>query len=426
MKTAGESITKIVEKWYILEPLFFSAWSLHSVIPSAHAKTIRSGAGKIEYNPDFLSALTPEQLYEVLCFEAMRIILKHPYTRKKEIDSLSYRASNITVQEYLHTSLDFEYARDAFSTDDYDRKHFEFYYDKLLEQIQNPGDATPDNSKKTGKTINQPDNTTEQPDNTAEQPADDRQTPGPPGAPSQTSRDVTLEDYIDSASGVENCENWEKNDYYENLVNEKITEAASSNNWGSLRGNIKEKILATLKPKVDYRSILKSFRASVLSVSRRLSRMKPSRRYDFQYMGSKRDFTTKLLFAVDVSGSISNKDLVKGFSIVNLFFKYGIEQLDVISFDTEIKGEKLSLKKAKKEIKVLGRGGTNFQPLMDYIDRYREYDGLIIFTDGYAPKPGIPKNRKTRIVWLFNNESNYEYMKNRLVKLGKMAFVKEK
>ncbi|MCU0287225.1 MAG: VWA-like domain-containing protein [Acidobacteria bacterium] len=418
MKPVRERITKTVEKWYILEPLFFSAWSLHTVIPSAHVKTIRSGAGKVEYNPDFLSSLTDSQLYEILCFEAMRIVLKHPYTRKKEIDSLSYRASNITVQEYLKTSLGFEYARDVFGTDAFDRKHFEFYYDKLIEQIQNSGSSTTGEEQKNGGT---PTGGDQEADNT--QKADNA---GSDGSDGNNGHPPQLEDYIDSESGVENCENWEKNDYYENLINEKISEAESTNSWGSLSRNVKEKILATLKPKVDYRSILKSFRASILSVSRRLSRMKPSRRYDFQYMGSKRDFTTKILFAVDVSGSISSKDLAKGFSIVNRFFKYGIEQLDVISFDTEIKGEKLSLKKARREIKVLGRGGTNFQPLMDYIDRYREYDGLIIFTDGYAPVPRIPQNRKTRIVWLFNNEGNYEQMKNRLIKLGKVAFVKGK
>ena len=65
IKPVRERITKTVEKWYILEPLFFSAWSLHTVIPSAHVKTIRCGAGKVEYNPDFLSSLTGSQLYDV-------------------------------------------------------------------------------------------------------------------------------------------------------------------------------------------------------------------------------------------------------------------------------------------------------------------------------------------------------------------------
>ncbi|MCP4154256.1 MAG: hypothetical protein GY757_41410, partial [bacterium] len=148
MKEVRESISKIVEKWYILEPLFFSAWSLHTVIPGAHTKTIRSGAGKVEYNPGFLSTLTADQLYDVLCFEAIRIVLKHPYNRKKEIDSLSYMASNITVQEYLKTSLGFPYARDVFSTDDYDRKHFEFYYDKLVEQIQKGAASKADEDQK--------------------------------------------------------------------------------------------------------------------------------------------------------------------------------------------------------------------------------------------------------------------------------------
>ncbi|MCP4214034.1 MAG: hypothetical protein GY765_05215, partial [bacterium] len=440
METVRDSITKIVEKWYILEPVYFSVWSLHTVIPSAHVNTIRCGGGKVEYNPDFLKALTREQLYEVLCFEAMRIVLKHPYTRKKEIDSLSYMASNITLQEYLKADLGFPFARDVFATNDYDAKYFEFYYDILIERMQAGGEPLPHamgaqspgwaggmsddresggaggGTDKHSGPGNQGTGESQISNNAGmrgqsqygSSKTSDGEEASPPGGQTAGGEDVSppdgqasggtetprqapsaaaLDDYASMAAGMENCENWGKSDYYGNLINEQIIEIEAGDNWGSLGGYLKKRILATLKPKVDYRSILRSFRASVLSVSRRLTRMKPSRRYGFQYMGSKRDFATRLLFAVDVSGSIGRKDLEKGFSIVNRFFKYGIEQLDVITFDTEIKGECLSLKRARKEIAVLGRGGTNFQPVLDYIDRHIEYDGLIIFTDGYAPVP---------------------------------------
>ncbi len=137
--------------------------------------------------------------------------------------------------------------------------------------------------------------------------------------------------------------------------------------------------------------------------------MKPSRRYGFQYMGSRRDFSTNLLFAVDVSGSVSTQDVQNAFSIVNRLFKYGIESIDVIWFDTEIRNEKpLTIKRARKEVAVFGRGGTAFQPLMDYIDDNRKYDGLIIFTDGISSVPTPPKkNRRTRVAWLFNHEENW-------------------
>jgi len=126
----------------------------------------------------------------------------------------------------------------------------------------------------------------------------------------------------------------------------------------------------------------------------------------------------KLLFAVDVSGSVTNQDIRKAFSIIN-------QRVDVLQFDSEIKGKPLTLKKAQTKIKVIGRGGTYFQPVIDYIDKNKEYDGLIIFTDGWAPVPTTPKNKRTRILWLFNNEHNYRGLKENLKPIGGATFIKE-
>ena len=141
-------------------------------------------------------------------------------------------------------------------------------------------------------------------------------------------------------------------------------------------------------------------------------------------MGSRQSFTTKLLFAVDISGSVSSYALKNAFSILNTFFKYGIEEIAVICFDTQIKGEKLTFKKARKEVTVCGRGGTNFNAVIDYLNQDDSYDGVIIFTDGYAPSPISPRNRKTKILWLFDSENSYQYNKNNLYHLGKLTFLK--
>ena len=65
----------------------------------------------------------------------------------------------------------------------------------------------------------------------------------------------------------------------------------------------------------------------------------------------------------------------------------------------------MSLKKAKKSIQILGRGGTCFQPPIDYYASHYEYDGLIIFTDGCAEIPKLVAKR--RILWILTNESSY-------------------
>ena len=445
-----DRIAKIVQRWFLTEPLLFSVWMTHHLVVEPRIATIRVRHGHIEYNPDFLNALNTRQLEIVLRCEAVRILLKHPYHRRKEHRELAYLASNVTLQEYLLTDLPFPSAFTLFGTHDYDREYFEFYYVKLQELVDqalsgsgSSGDKTkappsPDSVSGTGNTDSEkfkgeagasgedtlPSRQSsseaspsggESGQTLSEQPFDDRETEQPP-----------IEAYADpQTSGRENTQDWDRDELLDDRITEKIRQAHESNRWGSVAGDLRERVLATLKPKLDYRLVLRHFRTSILSVSRVLTRMKPSRRYGFAYMGSRRDFATRLLFAVDVSGSIGSDDLQRGFSMVNQFFRYGVPAIDVIQFDTEVKGKPMTLKRARHALTAIGRGGTSFAPVLRYIDEHREYDGLIVFTDGYAPVPNAPQNRRTRILWIFNSEHNYRRMHQNLQPIGRSVFLKE-
>ena len=205
-------------------------------------------------------------------------------------------------------------------------------------------------------------------------------------------------------------------------INGQIEIAKNNFSWGTIPGKLKDEILASLIIRLDYRKILNSFRASIISEKRCLTRMRPNRRYDFQYLGSRYQFTTKLLIAVDVSGSVSNEDLTNAFSVINRFFKYGLKIIDVMQFDTEIKGAPQPIKKVQKIIQVLGRGGTSFQCVIDYIFEHRNYDGLIIITDGCAPLPELTKRTSFRLLWMFNNEANFNRYHDQFKTTGKCGF----
>jgi len=122
---------------------------------------------------------------------------------------------------------------------------------------------------------------------------------------------------------------------------------------------------------------------------------------------------------------MSSRDLALGFSVINRFFKYGVAEIDVIQFDTEIKGGPVSLKRSRRSVEVEGRGGTSFAPVMTFLDEHRDYDGAIIFTDGYAPVPPRPRNHRTRVLWLFTSEETYERQHEGLRAIGRAAFLKE-
>jgi predicted metal-dependent peptidase len=224
--------------------------------------------------------------------------------------------------------------------------------------------------------------------------------------------------------GLENTRDWDEDDLFSERIDERVTDAELNRNWGTLPGAIRLRVLANRQPRLDYRSVLRLFHRSVLSRQRRLTRMKPSRRYGFLYMGSRYDFTTRLLVAVDVSGSMTDDDIRLGFSLVNRFFKYGIDRIDAIAFDTQVHGEALTLKRARREITVTGRGGTDFNAVIDYIDAHPGYDGVILFTDGVAPAPRPPQARRIPLLWVFIDEKTWQAGAPPLRALGRAVFLK--
>ncbi|MCL2933305.1 MAG: VWA-like domain-containing protein [Trichodesmium sp. MAG_R03] len=427
---ARHRIAQIVEKWLLVEPLLLATWTSHGLVSEPRIQTIRVQRGRIEYNPEFIEQLSDRHLEATLRFEALRILLKHPYSRRQAHSEISYAASNLTLQEYLQTELPFPRARDVFGDRRYDQQFFEFYYHKLLDQ-QPPTEPTPSLEETASGTPGA---------GTGE--ADAALGSGTSGsAPSESEPESAVEPGLTSGhsvrppellsvytdptlSGVENTNQWDQDELLSDRLDELVKMAQANDSWGSIGGKLREHILANLHPKLDYRAVLRKFRTSILNQQRRLTRMKPNRRYGFAYMGSRRDFSTRLLFAIDVSGSMGREELRQGFSVVNRFFNYGVPAIDVIQFDAKITTDAISFRRAQREVQLTGRGGTDFSPVLAYLEEHRDYDGLIIYTDGYAPCPAPPQNRRTRILWLFVSEEHYRSCYPKLQHLGQGAYLK--
>ncbi|MEM9541565.1 MAG: VWA-like domain-containing protein [Cyanobacteria bacterium P01_E01_bin.42] len=415
---ARHRIARIVEKWLLVEPLLLATWTSHALVSEPRIQTIRVQRGRIEYNPDFIAQLSDLHLEATLRFEALRILLKHPYSRRQAHSTISYAASNLTLQEYLQTDLPFPRARDVFDHRNYDKQFFEFYYHQLLDR--DSASLEERVSGASGGGMGETDATPAEISSEAGQ----SESSAPDSEPTSDQKDLLLVYTDANSSGVENTNQWDRDELLSDRLDELVKMAQANDSWGSIGGKLREQILANLHPKLDYRAVLRKFRTSILSQQRRLTRMKPNRRYGFAYMGSRRDFTTRLLFAIDVSGSMGTKELQQGFSVVNRFFNYGVEAIDVLQFDTHITTDVITFRRAQREVKVTGRGGTNFSPVLAYIEEHRNYDGLIIYTDGYAPSPPPSQNRRTQILWLFVSEENYRNCYPNLKHLGQGAYIK--
>ena len=212
---------------------------------------------------------------------------------------------------------------------------------------------------------------------------------------------------------------WEEDPMQMCEINEIIL---SSTNWGSVPGQMVEVIYQSTRGRVKYESILREFYASALSDNRRLTRSRPSRRFGFEQMGSFYKYMPKLIVALDCSGSVASENLGMYLHVLSQFFKYGIQGIDVITFDTIVNKEVTKLKKTKdKQIAIKGRGGTDFQPVVDYFCKHIDYDGMMIVTDGYAPVPQVPSFLKNKLLWIIDNKQCFESSRHRFSKTGRVC-----
>lgn len=363
-----ERINKILEHWFLAEPIMFKVLCIHDITENRQMHCpVRSGRKKLEYNPDFVSQMSDNALEEAMRTEAIRILLKHPYERRPEGCSQQATAvgSNIVVSDnYTMKSLRLD------KPEEYGLEGgmpYEWYARKVQEMLPQESEDASESSS------------------------------GGQMGESQE-RLARNEDRDRDLSEL-----WEEDEVSVALINEIIE---SSKEWGSLAGSFAEMIQASTRAKINWRHVLNGFRASILSAKRRLTRMKPSRRFGFDQMGASFKYETRILVAVDVSGSISSSSLSHFYGVINSAFKYGLKEVDVIQFDCGIRTMD-SLRNRMKDVVAIGRGGTSFQEPIDYA-KENHYDGLVMLTDGYAPKPVIPEHMSCKIIWVCVNQSSYD------------------
>ncbi len=380
--TVGERIKTISQDWFLTEPLIFAVLCTHALKRNDNMGCdMRCGKGLIEYNPDKLEHFDDNQLALRLKAEVVRIILKHPYQRqpynpRRDVMRLS---SDLTLCDNLEDmdTIGLEPPRIFNVPRD---QAFEQYYSLMAGQVlQIEQDADGD-----GIPI-------------------DMNLPGD----GQGDSDNLTDDLLEADAGASL---WEEDELMTEKVNHEIETAQRCNQWGSLGGDLRALIESTLVSKQNFRAILSQFRASILSTKRHLTRMRPNRRYGWDAMGSQYAYSTRLLVAVDVSGSVPDEDIKKFLAVINRFFKQGIESIEVIEFDSKITTEKpIALKQAANGIRVIGRGGTNFQPAIDFYYEHEEYDGLVFLTDGYAATPKLPDDKRHKpLAWILTKQGGNE------------------
>ena len=207
-----------------------------------------------------------------------------------------------------------------------------------------------------------------------------------------------------------------------------VVEAIQQKSWGTTPHDIIQQIEIEYKKNYpDCKRILKYLNAKIKQTNRVLTRTKPSRRFGFSQMGSiYKPRPSKLLVFIDSSGSIAPKLLKKFLLTIKSIFSRTIKEIDMFFFDTELKSKEPIKTKVNNmhKIDAIGRGGTNFECIFEYIKKNQnKYDGILIFTDGYAPEVNLKYKLRTKLCWIiYDNEGVQPWMK----KIGLCSIMQKK
>ena len=174
---------------------------------------------------------------------------------------------------------------------------------------------------------------------------------------------------------------------------------------GNIPGCLSEMLekLREKKPEVfNWKAYFRRLLGSIYDVNIRSTRRKQSKRFEGA-AGIQHRKKVSILVAVDTSGSVSNKELQDFFSEIEYIYKTGA-RVTILECDTRI--NKVVEYDGKKIPEIVGRGGTDFNPPVEYYMKHKkEYASLIYFTDGEC---SLPKQKPLGMVWVITSNGAHQ------------------
>lgn len=189
----------------------------------------------------------------------------------------------------------------------------------------------------------------------------------------------------------------------------KIMQAAmiaeQANEAGSIPASIKRYLEKILKPKVNWKVVLRRF-FNDLDIQE-TSWRRPKKKYLPMYLPTRySNQLSSISIAIDTSGSITKQQFNQFISEVASIFRFlKPKELEVIQFDYGIKSvDKVKSLENLKTINFTGGGGTDVKEVIErFIDKPSK--ALVIITDGYLstdlPRPNHP------VIWVVFDNPNF-------------------
>jgi predicted metal-dependent peptidase len=164
--------------------------------------------------------------------------------------------------------------------------------------------------------------------------------------------------------------------------------------------------------KFDWRGYIRRFTGVSTKVFTKKIRRKENRRFS-DNPGLKIKMKQHMLLAIDTSGSVSDAELKEFMNEIHHIYKAGVD-ITIVQCDTRITSIKPYT--GKHELEVQGRGGTEFNPVLEYYnENQKKYTSLVYFTDGECNTSVKPKGN---VLWVLSEQSSMnESLPGKIIKL---------
>jgi len=173
---------------------------------------------------------------------------------------------------------------------------------------------------------------------------------------------------------------------------------------GSVPESIRRMIIQMAKPKVNWKVVLRRFMMALDKSD--YSWARPNKRFTDIYMPHIRDeeSLSKISFAIDTSGSVSENQFTQFISEVHGVFKTTTpRELELIQFDHILQSvDSIKSINQLSKVKFTGHGGTYPEVVIQHFITSKS-EALIVLTDGGFHTEQLTKPRQPVIWVIFNN-----------------------
>jgi predicted metal-dependent peptidase len=386
-----DSLSKTGKELMLKEPYYGIFLIMLNKVWNKRVPTAGVSKNGINYqliiNEDFWTSLSEEHMLGLLKHELLHIAFGHLTTYFKFSNrKLANVAMDMEINQYIHKDW---LPEGGIDIDDYADLNLErkagcrYYYDKLQD--------LKDEKDKNGTCGNDP-------------------------------MDQLL-DQIENGDGPDHS-TWEEfenlSEAEQKLIEKQLQKLLSDAKEQTIkkRGNVPGEIdglieIEEITPaKFNWRGYIRRFTGISTKVFTKKIRRKENRRFS-DNPGLKIKMRQHMLLAIDTSGSVSNTELMEFMNEINHIYKAGVD-ITIIQCDTRIRS--IEPYKGGNEIEVHGRGGTEFDPVLEYYNgNLKKYTSLVYFTDGECYTSVTPRGN---ILWVLSEQSHMnESLPGKVIKL---------